>query len=95
MPSNTKSTDPLPASSASLSALRMMAQAFLRTVGKRKAEKFIRELALIVAKEETVRTLMPTRPAHQRAAQERAQDEAAQWVRLVLPMLLSSVPDEE
>jgi hypothetical protein len=94
MSNNIKPTDLLPPSSASLSAMRMIAQALLRTMTRRKGEIFIRELALIVSREETVRTLMPTRPAHQRAAQERAQDEAAQWIRLVLPILLSSLPDE-
>lgn len=69
-------------------------QAFIRTMGRRKGERFIRELALIIAKEETVRCLMPTRPPEQRVAQERAQDEAAQWLRLILPMLLSALPDE-
>lgn len=94
MPNTSKATDPLPVASPSLSALRMMTQAFLKTVGRRKGEKFIRELALIISREETVRTLMPTRPPEQRAAQERAQDEAAQWVRLVLPILLSSLPED-
>jgi hypothetical protein len=84
----------LPATSASLSALRMMCQAHLRTMSRRRGERFIRELALVVSREESVRTLMPTRPREQRAAQEQAQDEAAQWIRLVLPILLSSLPDE-
>lgn len=72
----------------------MVTQAFIRTMGRRKAERFIRELALIASHEESVRSLMPHRPAANRARRNRAQNEAAEWLRQVLPFLISSLPPE-
>jgi hypothetical protein len=75
-------------------ALRMFVVAHLHTIGRRKGERFLREVAMIVASEESIRTLFPSRPKHERRAQAAAQDEAAAWIRSVLPDLLRSLPPE-
>jgi hypothetical protein len=84
----------LPAPSAELEVLRKFMQAVIRATPKRRAERLIRELATIVANEESVRVLLPNRTSSQRRAQTDAQDQAAQWIRQELPMLLSSLPPD-
>lgn len=81
---------PMPA----VAIMRMLMQAHLRTIGRRKAERFLRELATIVENEESIRLLFPTRPKHERAAQAAAQDEASAWIRQMLPELMRSLPPE-
>lgn len=84
----------LPPPSPAFAVLRMLVQAHLRTMGRRKAERFLRELSAIVANEESIRLLFPTRPKHERVAQADAQDEAAAWIRQMLPELIRSMPPD-
>lgn len=84
----------LPPPSPAFAAMRMLVQAHLRTIGRRKAERYLRELAALVANEESIRLLFPTRPKHERAAQQSAQDEAAAWIRQMLPELTRSLPPD-
>jgi hypothetical protein len=84
----------VPPASAMLCALRMFVVAHLRTMPRRKAERFLREVALIVVSEESVRSLFPSRPKHERRAQAVAQADAAAWVRHLLPELVRALPPE-
>jgi hypothetical protein len=84
----------LPAHSAELEVQRKFMQAIIRALPKRRAERLIRELATLLSNEEKVRVLLPNRSSSQRRAQANAEDEAAQWIRQELPMLLSSIPPE-
>jgi hypothetical protein len=84
----------LPPTSPELAAMRMLTQAFVRSVGRRRAERYVRELATLIDTEESVRLLMPVRPKEQRAAQAVAQQEAVAWLRQVLPVLMASIPPE-
>lgn len=88
-------TSRLPDPHASLAIIRITAQAFIKTMGRKKGERFIRELAVAISQEECVRLLLPARPPNQRAAQAKAQDEAAMWLRQILPVLLSAIPPDE
>jgi hypothetical protein len=72
----------------------MCAAAFVRTMPRKRGERFIRELASIAASEETVRVLLPQRPAAQRRAIEASQDEAANMIRAMIPLLVASLPPE-
>lgn len=69
----------------------MLVQAHLATLPRKKGERFLAELAAIIETEERIRLLLPTRPAAQRRAQARSQDEAAAWLRQILPELLRSL----
>jgi hypothetical protein len=78
--------------SAMTAAVRMLVQAHLRSMGRRRGERYLRELALLVENEESVRSLYPRRPKHERTAQARAQDEAAECIRQMMPELIRSLP---
>lgn len=82
----------LPDPSPALCALRMLVQAHLRTIPRRKGARFLDALAAIVESEESVRVMFPARPRHQRVAISTAQDEAAAWLRHVMPELVRSLP---
>jgi hypothetical protein len=61
-------------------------------LGRRKAERFLREWVRIASTEESIRTLFPTRPASERQAQALAQLEALAWLRQVLPAMIATLP---
>lgn len=84
----------MPPANPMFCALRMFVAAHLRTMTRRKGERFLGEVAQIVASEESIRTLFPSRPKHERRAQAEAQDAAAAWIRGVLPELWRSLPPE-
>lgn len=86
--------DEQPSPSAALALVRTGAQALCVALGRRKAERFLREWARIAATEESIRLLFPTRPAHEREAQVMAQREAAAWLKQVLPTLIATLPAE-
>lgn len=86
--------DEQPSPSAALALVRTGAQAICVALGRRKAEKFLREWARIAATEESIRLLFPTRPASEREAQIVAQREAMSWLRQVLPTLIGTLPPE-
>lgn len=82
----------LPAPSAELVLLRTGAQAVVRTFGKRKGERFIREWAALLASEESVRMLFPARAPSDREAVTLAQRRALAWFRQVAPVLIATLP---
>jgi hypothetical protein len=69
-------------------------QARIRSMPRRRAERYLRELAGILETEESIRLLYPTRPPAERLAQHKAQDQAAAWLRSILPVLIASLPRE-
>lgn len=82
----------MPPPAAYWAALRILAQAHVRAMPRRRGERFLKELAALVETEESIRLLYPTRPPSERQAQHMAQDEAAAWLRQALPMLIASLP---
>jgi hypothetical protein len=82
----------MPPVSPEFCALRMMVVAYLHTLPRRKGQKFLGELALILASEESIRTLFPSRPKHERRAAAEAQAAAAAWVKEMLPELWRALP---
>lgn len=87
-------TSELPAPSAALTIVRTGAQALCVALGRRKAEKFLREWARIASSEESIRMLFPTRSASEREAVREAQLQALAWLRQALPSLIASLPPE-
>lgn len=90
----TVAVDEMPAPSAELVVLRTGAQALVRALGRRKGERFLREWAQLLADEESVRLLFPTRPAADRAAVSVAQRQAVAWLRQTMPVLIATLPPE-
>lgn len=84
----------LPPPSAPLVVVRTGAQALIRALGRRKAEKFVREWATLFSTQESVELLLPARTPSERRAVAKAQREAMAWFREVLPTLLASIPKE-
>lgn len=84
----------LPSPAAALTVVRTGAQALCVALGRRKAEKFLREWARIASSEDSIRLMFPIRPMEERGAQVVAQREALAWLRQVLPVLLATLPPE-
>lgn len=82
----------LPEPDAALTIVRTGVQALCVALGRRKAEKFLREWVRIASTEDSIRLLFPTRPPGEREAQARAQREALAWLRQVLPAMIGSLP---
>lgn len=84
----------LPPPSATLVLIRTGVQALMRTLGRRKAERLLREWSAILVNLETVQTLLPSRSPADRAEVAKAQMEAVAWWREILPALLDSIPKD-
>lgn len=84
----------LPPPSASLVVIRTGAQALVRTLGRRKGERFIREWMNLLSTEEAVRALLPARAPGDRAAVAQARSEALAWMQSIAPLLVAALPDE-
>lgn len=84
----------VPRPSPEFVALRTGAQALVRTLGRKRAERFLREWARMLSVDEGVTTLLPRRPASDHAAVELAREQARTWFQSVLPAILDAVPDE-
>jgi hypothetical protein len=87
-------TPELPAPSAELVLLRTGAQAVIRTLGRKKGEKFLREWTALLADEDSVSLLFPARGASERASVYVAQRQALAWMRQAMPTLLATIPPE-
>lgn len=73
-------------------AVRIAMQAHIRSMSRKRGERFIAELAALIEDEELVHPLMPNRPRAERSEQRRAQRQAAAWLRNILPLLVASLP---
>jgi hypothetical protein len=84
----------LPPASAELVIIRTGTQALIRTLGRKKGERFLKEWMALLADEDSVRLLFPARPQHDRASVVVAQQQALAWVRQAIPTFLATIPPE-
>jgi hypothetical protein len=92
MPAATKD---LPPPSAELVLFRVAIQAHLRTAHlkpKLRAEAFLDEMGSLLASEEAVLALFPSRPRNEREAQASARLGAAAWFDAVHPAFAAAIP---
>lgn len=87
-------TSELPAPSAALTIVRTGAQALCITLGRRKAEKWLREWARIASDAESIRMLFPTRSPGEREAVRASQLQALAWLKEALPAMMETLPPE-
>lgn len=87
-----------PRSDLSMGAMEIVvltgAGALIQTLGRKKAERFIRDWASRIARQEAVSRLLPDRSASSIRARSRDQEDAAAWMRENIPALLASLPLE-
>lgn len=84
----------LPAETVELELIRTGVQALVKTLGPRKADRFLREWASILASEEVVTRLLPSRSLEEIRGHVLARRGAMAWLRQNLRMLLASIPPE-
>jgi hypothetical protein len=85
-------TDGLPEPDAALVLIRVLVQAHLATISRRRGEAFLRHATEILASEENLELLFPIRPRTQHAALNKARREAVGLFRQLLPSLIASLP---
>jgi hypothetical protein len=90
----TRSVDGLPDVDVSLVLIRTGAEAIIRTFGRRKGEKFLREWLTILSDEEKMSVILPIRPTRDRPAVMRARRQALLWLESVQPTLTAAIPPE-
>lgn len=84
----------LPLPTAELVLLRVLAQAYLATVSRRRAEAFLRRASELLADEASVAALFPIRPREGVTALNKARREAVGVFRVLLPAFVAAVPRE-
>lgn len=85
----------LPSVDPAYAVIRLALQAHIRTLSRRRGERFIAELRDLLADEELVFPLQANRPAADRADQRRAQRLGANWLQNILPLLVASLPPRD
>jgi hypothetical protein len=68
--------------------------AFARAFGRRKAEKFLRAWAQVIAEDQAIEAMLPLRPSSVRREEKAIKDAGAAWLREELPHLFASLPPE-
>lgn len=84
----------LPVPSAEMILLRVMVQAHLSTVSKRRGEAFLRACADILATEDSIALVVPIRDAGAHADIAVARKHAIAMFRGYLPTLIASLPKD-
>jgi len=86
--------DEVPPPSAELILLRVCIEAFLETSPRRRARAFLDVAASILATEDTLAELMPSRPASEHARLSLARRQALAMFRAYLPTFIARLPTE-
>lgn len=81
----------LPEPTATLVLFRVFVCAFLSVMGPKKGDAVLREMAEMLATEESLSSIMPIRPASQAHAVTKARREAVGAFRALLPAFLGMV----
>lgn len=84
----------LPAPTAAMVLLRAHIEASIATMGRRKAEKYLRQLAEIIAQEENLSAVFHLRPVTQHADVRKARRQASAMFQGYLPLFLARIPRE-
>lgn len=83
----------LPEPSAELILLRVMAEAYVATMPRKKGERFLRTVAEKLANEESFASVFPIRPTPQWIASRTARRQAVGQYRAWLPTFLARVSE--
>lgn len=87
----------LPAPSPEMVLIRVFVQAYLSSAHekpRRRARAFLEAATRTLADEESVATLLPIRPKHERSAVAAARKEAIALYRQLLPAFIATLPPE-
>ena len=82
----------LPPPSAELVLYRVHVEALIATLGRRKAEKYLRTASEIFATEQSLSAVLMFRPMAQQEPLMRARRAAAYWFKQALPTFIARIP---
>lgn len=81
----------MPPPSAEIVLVRVAISAFLRVIGPRRADEFLREMAQMLADEESLASIVQIRPSGSAAEVSKARRGAIALFRALLPTFLANV----
>lgn len=94
MPDLATAPGELPEPSAELVMLRVLVEAHVASMPRKKSERFLRMVAEKLAEEEALSAVFHIRPQTQRARLRISRRQAAEWYRCWLPTFVARMRDD-